>query len=181
LDNTDAQDLTLTGNTLAITGDPNTDVDLSGYLDDTTIPDDQTLSIDSTGRVFSIAIADGNTVNFEDTNTQLNESQVEAFIDGNEASFNGWDKNESDDFSGSYNDLTNVPVNIDEDSTDDFDGVWSSLTGVPAGFADNTDDVDDADNNATNEIQSISIDSTGRVFTITLSSGGTVTRTFFRE
>jgi len=153
LDNTDSQDLTLTGNTLAITGDPNTDVDLSAYLDDTTIPDDQTLSIDSTGRVFSISIADGNTVNFEDTNTQLNESQVEAFIDGNETSFNGWDKNESDD----------------------FDGAWGSLSGVPAGFSDNVDDVDDADNNATNEIQSISIDSTGRVFTITLSSGGTVT------
>ena len=35
LDNTDTQDLTLTGNTLAISGDPNTDVDLSGYLDNT--------------------------------------------------------------------------------------------------------------------------------------------------
>lgn len=41
LDNTDAQDLTLTANTLAISGDPNTDVDLSGYLDNT---DNQTLT-----------------------------------------------------------------------------------------------------------------------------------------
>ena len=41
LDNTDAQDLTLTGNTLAISGDPNTDVDLTGYLDNT---DDQNAS-----------------------------------------------------------------------------------------------------------------------------------------
>lgn len=164
LDNTDEQDLSLTGNTLAISGDPNTDVDLSGYLDntdaqtlsidgsdnliisggnqvslsayldDTTIPDDQTLAIDSTGRVFALTIADGNTVNFEDTNTQLNESQVEAFIDGNETSFSGWDKN----------------------AADDFDSAWSSLTGVPAGFADNTDDVDDADNDPNNEIQDIS-------------------------
>ena len=35
LDNTDNQDLTLTGNTLAISNDPNTDVDLSAYLDNT--------------------------------------------------------------------------------------------------------------------------------------------------
>ena len=35
LDNTDNQDLTLTGNTLAISNDPNTDVDLSPYLDNT--------------------------------------------------------------------------------------------------------------------------------------------------
>ncbi|NQZ78346.1 MAG: hypothetical protein HRT61_19895, partial [Ekhidna sp.] len=35
----DEQDLTLTGNTLAITGDPNTDVDLSGYLDNTDAQD----------------------------------------------------------------------------------------------------------------------------------------------
>jgi len=122
---TDDQTLSIDGSNNLIISDGN-QVSLSPYLDDTTIPDDQTLSIDSTGRVFSISIADGNTVNFEDTNTQLNESQVEAFIDGNETSFIGWDKNESDDFSGSYNDLTNVPINIDEDSTDDFDGAWSS-------------------------------------------------------
>ena len=36
LDNTDAQDLSLSGNTLALTGD-GTSVDLSGYLDDTTL------------------------------------------------------------------------------------------------------------------------------------------------
>lgn len=32
-----------------------------------------------------------------DDNTQLNEGQVEAFIDGNETSFDGWDKDASDD------------------------------------------------------------------------------------
>jgi len=41
LDNTDEQDLMLTGNLLEITGDPNTGVDLSPYLDNT---DDQNLS-----------------------------------------------------------------------------------------------------------------------------------------
>ena len=44
-----------------------------------------------------------------DDNTQLNETQVEAFIDGDETSFNGWDKNAADDFSGNYNDLSNNP------------------------------------------------------------------------
>ncbi|WP_158657168.1 beta strand repeat-containing protein [Maribacter cobaltidurans] len=53
--NTDNQDLTLSGNTLAISGDPNTDVDLSGYLDNT---DSQTLSV--TGN--DLSIAGGNTV-----------------------------------------------------------------------------------------------------------------------
>lgn len=55
LDNTDSQDLTLTGNTLAISGDPNTDVDLSGYLDNT---DSQTLSFTSP----NISISGGNSV-----------------------------------------------------------------------------------------------------------------------
>lgn len=47
----EVQDLTLVGNTLAISGDPNTDVDLSPYLDN--------------------------------TDTQLNEAQVDAFADNN--------------------------------------------------------------------------------------------------
>jgi hypothetical protein len=44
-----------------------------------------------------------------DDNTQLDETQVEAYIDGDETSFNGWDKNAADDFSGDYNDLANNP------------------------------------------------------------------------
>lgn len=43
----------------------------------------------------------------------------DADIDGNEAAFDGWDKNVSDDFSGVYNDLEGKPANIDEDRTDD--------------------------------------------------------------
>jgi len=34
---------------------------------------------------------------------------TDADIDGTETAFDGWDKDASDDFSGSYNDLTNVP------------------------------------------------------------------------
>lgn len=43
-----------------------TSVDLSGYLDNT---DNQELSIDSTGRVFTITLEDGGNIKFEDTNT----------------------------------------------------------------------------------------------------------------
>lgn len=58
----------------------------------------------------------------------------DSYIDGNETAFTGWDKNASDD----------------------FNGAWSSLTGVPAGFSDGVDNVDDADNDPTNEIQDLS-------------------------
>jgi trimeric autotransporter adhesin len=63
-------------------------------------------------------------------------------------------------FSGSYNDLTNKPAL--------FDGTWNSLTGKPAGFADGIDNVDDADNSITNEIQALSLSGT----VLTLSNGG---------
>lgn len=43
-------------------------------------------------------------------------------------------------FSGSYNDLTDVPANLDTDATDDFDGDFTSLTNVPTGLADGDDD-----------------------------------------
>lgn len=55
---TEVQDLTLVGNTLAISGDPNTDVDLSGYLDnvtiDTTYLDNRIHLLESTNDVDSI-------------------------------------------------------------------------------------------------------------------------------
>ena len=42
-----------------------------------------------------------------------------------------------------YNNLTNLPPNLDIDSTDDFDGAWGSLTGVPLNLdTDSTDDFD---------------------------------------
>lgn len=40
----------------------------------------------------------------------------------------------------------------DTDASNDFSGAWSSLSGVPAGFADGTDDVNDADASTTNEL-----------------------------
>jgi len=84
-------------------------------------------------------------------------------ISGNEAAFTGWDKNESDDFSGSWDNLTDVPLGfsdkVDNDTIyisgnanisiigtvitfvgDLFSGSWNDLTDVPAGFSDNVDD-----------------------------------------
>jgi uncharacterized protein (TIGR02145 family) len=40
----------------------------------------------------------------------------------------------------SFNDLTNVPANLDTDATDDFDGSFSSLVDVPVGLSDGDDD-----------------------------------------
>jgi len=52
-------------------------VESKGYITNQT--DDQMLAIDSTGRVFTISIEDGNSIKFEDTNTQLTQQQVNAF------------------------------------------------------------------------------------------------------
>ncbi|MEQ9373826.1 MAG: tail fiber domain-containing protein [Imperialibacter sp.] len=87
-------------------------------------------------------------------------------------------------FSGDFGDLGNVPVNLDTDATDDFDGDYNSLTNLPALFSGDFgdlgnvpgdladgDDVDDADNSITNELQTLSLSGSD----ITLSnSGGTV-------
>ena len=104
--NTDAQDLSLSGNTLSLTNDAST-VDLSGYLDNTdaqtvslagttlsisngnsvdlsgidTDTDDQTLSLVGS----TLSIADGNSVDLSsiDTDTQLTEAEVDAFVANN--------------------------------------------------------------------------------------------------
>ena len=43
-------------------------------------------------------------------------------------------------FSGSFNDLSDVPSTLDTDDTDDFDGDFTSLTNIPADLADGDDD-----------------------------------------
>ncbi len=53
-------------------------------------------------------------------------------ITGNETAFDSWDKNNTDDFSGDYNDLTNQP-NL-------FDGNYSSLNGTPQNVSELTND-----------------------------------------
>jgi hypothetical protein len=75
--NTDAQDLSLSGNTLSLTNDAST-VDLSGYLDNT---DAQTVSLAGT----TLSISNGNSVDLSaiDTDTQLTEAEVDAFVANN--------------------------------------------------------------------------------------------------
>jgi len=79
LDNTDSQDLSLTGNTLSLTGDATT-VDLSSYLDNT---DSQAISL--SGNTLSIT-GNASTVDLsaylDNTDTQLTQAQVEDFAGG---------------------------------------------------------------------------------------------------
>ncbi len=107
-----------------ITGDPDTD--------------DQTLSIDSLGRVFTLSIEGGNSVSFEDQDTPTT---------GAEAAFDGWDKNAADDFSGDYPDLTNKP-----DLDAKADSIWvlgkNYLTAIPATYVQSGDNVSELVNDA---------------------------------
>ena len=72
----------------------------AGYI--TSETDDQTLDLT------------GNTLSIEDANNVV---------------FTDWDTDVTNDFSGSYTDLTNIPVNIDEDKTDDvtLDGIQNII------------------------------------------------------
>lgn len=137
---TSAADSTLTWNTIADTA-----AAIRG--DFPTISDDQTLSIDSTGRVFDISIEDGNTITFEDqigTDDQgFNYSTGLGYVQAN---------------------LENTPDVIrliganGISITQGGDGFWTI-----DGSSINTDD------------QTLSIDSTGRVFNISIEDGNTIT------
>lgn len=74
------QDLELDGNTLRITNNASaTDIDLAPFSGTNT--DNQTLSLEGT----DLSIAGGNTIDISsiDTNTQLNETEVDAFVANN--------------------------------------------------------------------------------------------------
>ena len=89
----------------------------------------QTLSINGN----QLSISNGNTVTLPATGdnwgSQTVQSDNSLSGDGTSANplsvntsspaFDGWDKDASDDFSGDFNDLTNIPPNLDTDSTDD--------------------------------------------------------------
>ncbi len=53
----------------------------------------------------------------------------------------------------------------DTDPSDDFSGDWGDLSNVPVGFADGTDNVDDADADPINELQDLNL--SGDILTIT--------------
>jgi len=52
-------------------------------------------------------------------------------ISGLETVFDAWDKDTLDDFSGSFTDLTDIPLTLDLDSTDNFTGSFLDLTDIP--------------------------------------------------
>ncbi|WP_194419539.1 beta strand repeat-containing protein, partial [Muriicola marianensis] len=171
LDNTDAQDLSLTGNSLSLTGDA-TPVDLSGYLDNT---DAQTVS--TTGAAGNLSISGGNTItlNVDDADADPNNEIQDLSLAANTLSLSG--------------DATPVDLSGYLDNTDAQDlsltGNTLSLTGdaTPvdlSGYLDNTDaqtlattgaagnlsisggntitlNVDDADADPNNEIQDLSL------------------------
>ena len=183
-DDDDTNELQNWGNLPGIPADIDIDAtdDFSGSWNDlTSVPAD---------------IADGDDVNDADADS-TNELQNWSNLPGIPADI---DIDATDDFSGSWNDLTSVPADIadgddvddadadpsnelqnwsnlpgipadiDIDATDDFSGSWNDLTGVPADIADG-DDVDDADADPTNELQSLSVVED----TLYLTSGGSVT------
>ncbi len=69
----------------------------------------------------------------------------------NKPDFTGWDTNASDDFSGNFNDLTNVPAGL-SDGDDDTHLSDSDIAAM--GYIKNPDD---ADHDATNELQNLSL------------------------
>ncbi|MFC2137835.1 uroporphyrinogen decarboxylase family protein [Bacteroidota bacterium] len=78
-------------------------------------------------------------------------------------------------FSGSFNDLIDVPVNLDTDATNDFNGDYNDLINqpsIPSNVSELTNDagylMDEVDGSVTNEIQVLSISND----TILLSNGG---------
>lgn len=146
------QDLSLTGNSLTLSND-NTTVDLSGYLDNT---DAQILSLSGN----SLSISNGNSVTFTDN---VNDADSDP-------------TNEIQDLSLSGNtlSLTNDNTTVDLSSyLDNTDAQTLNLSGNTLSISNGnsvtlTDNVNDADSDPTNEIQSLS-ESNG---VLSLSNGG---------
>ncbi|NOQ27887.1 MAG: hypothetical protein GQ564_21200 [Bacteroidales bacterium] len=163
MDNTDAQDLTLTTNTLSLTNDGTT-VDLSPYLDDTDT-DDQTLSLITN----TLSIADGNSVDlsgyldntdeqdlaFDGTNLSIvggNSVDISGLQDGFEANTDEQDLTLTGNTLALTNDGTTVDLSLYLDDTDTDDQTLSLITNTLSiadgnsvdlsGYLDNTDEQD---------------------------------------
>lgn len=168
--NTDNQDLTLTGNDLTITNGATT-IDLSGYLDNT---DAQNLTLVGT----NLSIDNGNTVDLSgiDTDTQLTEAQVDAYVANNGyltsfVEIDGDPTNEIQDIS-----LVGSDLSISSGSTIDLSVIDTDTqlteAQVDAYVANNgylTSFVE-VDGDPTNEIQDISLVGSD----LTISSGSTI-------
>lgn len=142
------QDLNLTGNILTITNNGSaTPIDLSPFSGTNT--DNQTISLSGT----NLSIAGGNTIDIGsiDTDTQLDESAVDAFVANNgylTAEVDGSITNEIQDltFTSGIIALSNDPggttidlSGYDNNVADDFNGDFTALSNIPAGLTDGDD------------------------------------------
>ncbi|HNP07480.1 MAG TPA: hypothetical protein PKN99_07620 [Cyclobacteriaceae bacterium] len=142
------QDLNLTGNILTITNNGSaTPIDLSPFSGTNT--DNQTISLSGT----SLSIAGGNTIDIGsiDTDTQLDEAAVDAFVSNNgylTAEVDGSITNEIQDltFTSGVIALSNDPGSTtidlsgyDNNVADDFNGDFAALSNIPAGLTDGDD------------------------------------------
>lgn len=191
---TDDQTISLVSNTLSI--EDGNGVDLSGYLDNT---DAQTLSVDSSGASIQIDISGGNSISFgvQDADADpANENQTVSAGTGisiNQVAQDFEVTNTAPDQTVVLNSGTGISVTgtypnftvsntvtdtkLTQEEVEDFAGAMVSgntETGITVTYqdADGTIDFVADDPSATNEIQVISIDSSGTSFTITLSNGG---------
>ena len=127
LDNTDAQDLSLSGNTLSLTGDGTT-VDLSGYLDNT---DGQTVAFDGT----NLSITGGNSVDISSLTDGTGTDDQQLTLVGNDLTLE--DGGASIDLSG-YLDNTDAQAISLATNTLSITGNASTVDLSP--YLDNTDD-----------------------------------------
>lgn len=136
--NNELQDLNLSGNILTITGIGSpTQVNLAAYLGTNT--DEQDLQY-LDGQISLTGDPDGTIIDLSLFDTDFRDDFSGSFLDLLDVPLN-LDLNSLDDFSGSFLDLTDVPINLDLDVTDDFSGLFSDLTGVPVNLdLDVTDD-----------------------------------------
>ena len=112
-------------------------------------------SIVGTSQLLSVpyALLSKSTENYTETDPVFGASPAKGITNG---SITNWNTSYSwGNHAGLYKPNTYIPV-------------WTEVTGKPAGFADGVDNVDDADNDITNEIQALSLTGTQ----LSLSRGG---------
>ena len=132
---------------------------LSDGDDDTHLSDAQ---IAAMGYIKNANDADHDATN-ELQNLTLNSTQL-SISNGNNVSFSGWDTNASDDFDGNFSSLSNVPAGL-SDGDDD-----THLTDTQIAAMGYIKNANDADHDATNELQNLTLNSTQ----LSISNGNNV-------
>lgn len=168
------QDLQLSGNILTITDNSSaTAIDLSPYLDNT---DQQSLSISNTGTVFTVSIANGNSISFDvadNDNDPTNEIQSLSKT-GNQISLSNGGGTVTDDVDDADNDpanesLTNATLN----ATDLEITESGNLTTVDLSSLVDDADADPSNESVTNFVlngNTLELTESGNLNTVDLSS-----------